>query len=47
VGSAFVQRLLAAASPADGLTSVRALAADLAAGVRGATAASSVPSQTR
>ena len=36
VGSAFVGRLLAAASPADGLTSVRALAADLAAGVRGA-----------
>jgi tryptophan synthase alpha chain len=34
VGSAFVQRLLAAASPADGLTSVRTLAADLAAGVR-------------
>jgi tryptophan synthase alpha chain len=34
VGSAFVQRLLAAPSPADGLTSVRTLAADLAAGVR-------------
>jgi tryptophan synthase alpha chain len=40
VGSAFVQRLLAAASqggdPADGLASVRELAADLAAGVRAA-----------
>jgi tryptophan synthase alpha chain len=36
VGSAFVQRLLAAGSPAEGLASVAELAADLAAGVRGA-----------
>jgi hypothetical protein len=39
VGSAFVQRLLAASQgggPADGLASVRELAADLAAGVRAA-----------
>ena len=34
VGSAFVQRLLAAPSLDDGVTAVRALAADLAAGVR-------------
>ncbi|MFD8482470.1 tryptophan synthase subunit alpha [Kitasatospora sp. NPDC059673] len=34
VGSAFVQRLLDAAGPADGLAAVRALAADLASGVR-------------
>jgi len=34
VGSAFVQRLLDAASPQDGLAGVRSLAADLAAGVR-------------
>jgi tryptophan synthase alpha chain len=34
VGSAFVQRLLAADSPRDGLASVRALAAELADGVR-------------
>jgi tryptophan synthase alpha chain len=34
VGSAFVQRLLAAPDPAAGLASVRALAAELAAGVR-------------
>jgi tryptophan synthase alpha chain len=36
VGSAFVQRLLAAATPDDGLAGVRSLAADLAAGVRAA-----------
>ena len=36
VGSAFVQRLLAAPSPADGLASVSDLAAELAAGVRAA-----------
>jgi tryptophan synthase alpha chain len=36
VGSAFVQRLLAAPSPADGVASVRGLAAELAAGVRAA-----------
>jgi len=36
VGSAFVQRLLAAAEPEDGLASVRSLAAELAAGVRDA-----------
>ncbi len=36
VGSAFVQRLLAAPDPAAGLAGVRALAAGLAAGVRGA-----------
>jgi tryptophan synthase alpha chain len=36
VGSAFVQRLLAAGSPAEGLASVAELAADLAAGVRAA-----------
>jgi tryptophan synthase alpha chain len=35
VGSAFVQRLLDAASPQEGLVGVRSLAADLAAGVRG------------
>ncbi|HUZ23371.1 MAG TPA: tryptophan synthase subunit alpha [Streptosporangiaceae bacterium] len=35
VGSAFVQRLLDAASPQEGLDGVRSLAADLAAGVRG------------
>jgi tryptophan synthase alpha chain len=35
VGSAFVQRLLDAASPEEGLDGVRSLAADLAAGVRG------------
>jgi tryptophan synthase alpha chain len=35
VGSAFVQRLLAAADPAGGLAAVRDLAAELAAGVRG------------
>jgi tryptophan synthase alpha chain len=34
VGSAFVQRLLTAPSPAEGLASVRDLAAELAAGVR-------------
>jgi tryptophan synthase alpha chain len=34
VGSAFVQRLLAAPDPAAGLAGVRELAADLAAGVR-------------
>jgi tryptophan synthase alpha chain len=34
VGSAFVQRLLAAGSPAAGLAGVRELASDLAAGVR-------------
>ena len=36
VGSAFVQRLLAAGRPADGVASVAELAADLAAGVRAA-----------
>ena len=36
VGSAFVQRLLAAAGPDEGLAAVRDLAADLAAGVRSA-----------
>jgi tryptophan synthase alpha chain len=36
VGSAFVQRLLSAASPQQGLADVRTLAADLAAGVRAA-----------
>ena len=35
VGSAFVQRMLAAADPAAGVTAVRDLAAELAAGVRG------------
>jgi tryptophan synthase alpha chain len=34
VGSAFVQRLLAADSPQEGLASVRALATELAEGVR-------------
>jgi tryptophan synthase alpha chain len=38
VGSAFVQRLLAASSPAAGVASVADLAADLAAGVRAAAA---------
>jgi tryptophan synthase alpha chain len=38
VGSAFVQRLLAAASPAAGVASVADLAADLATGVRAAAA---------
>jgi tryptophan synthase alpha chain len=41
VGSAFVQRLLAAASPQEGLASVRGLAAELATGVR------AVPAQPR
>jgi tryptophan synthase alpha chain len=36
VGSAFVQRLLAAKDPEDGLAQVRSLAAELAAGVRSA-----------
>jgi tryptophan synthase alpha subunit len=36
VGSAFVQRLLAAPSPAAGVSSVAELAAELAAGVRAA-----------
>jgi tryptophan synthase alpha chain len=36
VGSAFVQRLLAAARPEDGLASVRSLATELAMGVRDA-----------
>jgi tryptophan synthase alpha chain len=36
VGSAFVQRLLAAAGPQEGLVAVRSLAAELAAGTRGA-----------
>ncbi len=36
VGSAFVRPLLEAASPAAGLDAVRAVAADLSAGVRGA-----------
>ena len=40
VGSAFVQRLLAAPDPRQGLAAVRDLAADLAAGVRGAPSAS-------
>jgi tryptophan synthase alpha chain len=37
VGSAFVQRLLAAAGPREGLVAVRSLAAELAAGTRAAT----------
>jgi tryptophan synthase alpha chain len=41
VGSAFVQRLLAAADPAAGLAAVRALAAELATGVRTGTPAAS------
>ena len=41
VGSAFVQRLLAAADPAAGLAAVRALATELAAGVRSRTPAAS------
>jgi tryptophan synthase alpha chain len=41
VGSAFVQRLLAAGDPAAGLASVRALATELAAGVRTRTPAGS------
>jgi tryptophan synthase alpha chain len=43
VGSAFVQRLLAAPDAAAGLAQVRALAADLADGVRGAASRGSTP----
>ena len=41
VGSAFVQRLLTASNLDSGVTAVRELAAELAAGVRGAPAAGS------
>jgi tryptophan synthase alpha chain len=48
VGSAFVQRLLTAGSPADGVDSVASLAAELAAGVRPTTeAATTEPAQQR
>lgn len=43
VGSALVRRLLDAASVPEGVAAVRALAADLAAGVRAATAGRAIP----
>ncbi|HEY1639060.1 MAG TPA: tryptophan synthase subunit alpha [Streptosporangiaceae bacterium] len=47
VGSAFVQRLLAAADPEAGLTAVASLAGELAAGARGAAGPSLEPARAR